>query len=488
MTLERSHKQRNIWRCIMLYAACFFVLLSLGEQLFSVHNVDAAGATTSIHVIKYDKDGSTVLGEKTVSYQWMKENLPVLGDGITHYYHQGPVFEGDMWDPQETVNLKDKGAVKGTDVKDICDLVGGMYPNDEVVISAIDGYYVRFAYTNIYEPQDLQGPITLCWYKGEATNTDEDIGTGYPGNSAYSSAIQIVFMARTTNREGKYVFGNTDMRICLPEEKYQHFYEGLPSTNGLSGKWITEIRIYKGGMPENISIAAEPREESQSNTGIFLALGCTGILLLCAAIVLLIRYRGFKNKKGRANIVTIAVLITGVLLIIIPSCLYTYQIIDRGQDIDWQVSLVGSDGSEIEISYDEIIAMPQYKGRGGFFTTVGVINGPYEMQGVLIEDLCARVGGIEPSNAVLISATDGYSAVFDYEQLRGEFPTYDPETMQEVPHGELKLILAYKQDGKLLSHEGGRPLRLAIVGGDSLLTEGLHWIKWVNRIEILKIE
>jgi hypothetical protein len=295
-------------------------------------------------------------------------------------------------------------------------------------------------------------------------------------------------MARTANREGKYVFGNTDMRICLPEEKYQHFYEGLPSTNGLSGKWISEVRIYKGGMPENISIVTESREEPKSNSWIFAALGCVGILLLCASIVLLIRYRGFKNKKGRVNIVTVATLIAGVLLIIIPSCLYTYQTIDSGQDIDWQVSLVGSDGSEIEISYDQIIAMPQCKGRGGFFTTVGVINGPYEMQGVLVKDLCARVGGIEPSNAVLISATDGYSAVFDYEQLRGDFPTYDPKTMQEVPHGELKLILAYKQDGKLLSQDEGRPLRLAIVGKDSLLTEGLHWIKWVNRIEILNIE
>jgi hypothetical protein len=43
----------------------------------------------------------------------MEANLPVQGDGATHYYHQGPVFEGDKWDPEETANLKDKGAVMG---------------------------------------------------------------------------------------------------------------------------------------------------------------------------------------------------------------------------------------------------------------------------------------------------------------------------------------------------------------------------------------
>ena len=31
-------------------------------------------------------------GETTKTYQWLEANLPVLGDGTTHYYHQGPVF------------------------------------------------------------------------------------------------------------------------------------------------------------------------------------------------------------------------------------------------------------------------------------------------------------------------------------------------------------------------------------------------------------
>ena len=42
--------------------------------------------------------------------------------------------------------------------------------------------------------------------------------------------------------------------------------------------------------------------------------------------------------------------------------------------------------------------------QGGFFTTTGVVHGPYEVKGVSIEDLCELVGGLGPSDGVLVSA------------------------------------------------------------------------------------
>ena len=53
-----------------------------------------------------------------------------------------------------------------------------------------------------------------------------------------------------------------------------------------------------------------------------------------------------------------------------------------------------------------------------------------------------------------------------------------------MPHGELKLILMYEQDGKPISDSDGKPFRLAVVGDDNLLTEGHYWVKWVDRIEV----
>jgi hypothetical protein len=228
----------------------------------------AAGATTELHVVKYAADGTTVLAETTVSYQWMEENLPVYGDGTMHYHHQGPVFEGDMWDPTETQNLKDKGAVKGTDARDLCELVDGMSPGDEVRFVAVDGWHTEFSYENIYEPPDRQGPIILAWFNGAESADGEKYGTGYPGLEGYHTAMQIVFMAGTTNEVGQHVFGNEDMRVSLPREEYQHFYQGYPSTNGLSGKWISDLIIYSQEDPSSAASSAQPLPaQSQPEVG-----------------------------------------------------------------------------------------------------------------------------------------------------------------------------------------------------------------------------
>ena len=261
--------------CATLFITALLVILC-----WSFVRASAAGPTTDIHLVKYASDTTTVLQEQTLTYQWMEENLPVYGDGITHYYHQGPVFEGDMWDPEETANLKDKGAVKGTSLKDLCDLIGGMFPGDEIMLVSPDGYHVEYAYDNIYRPLVRQGTITLCWFKGEDASTS--YGYGYPSKNAFSSAMQVVFMAGTLNPEGKPVFGNNDMRICLPEEKYQHFYEGLPSTNGLSGKWISEVRIYSGEAPidPKVDLADTPDEETSDDfPWVPVVIGAAGVVL-----------------------------------------------------------------------------------------------------------------------------------------------------------------------------------------------------------------
>jgi len=207
----------------------------------------AQAATTEVHVVKYASDNTTILNNTTVTYEWIEANLPVQGDGVIHYYHQGPMFgekfESDPWDVNETTNLKDKGAVKGTDVGDLCDLVGGMSAGDEIKIRASDGFYKRFGYTNVYEPQSRQGPIVLCWYKD---------GDYIPD---YEDGMQIVFFADDNT------FGNWDMHESLAPEYRYNYSSSHPSTNGLSVKWISEIAIYSTmEAPELSSIEVSPVE------------------------------------------------------------------------------------------------------------------------------------------------------------------------------------------------------------------------------------
>lgn len=209
----------------------------------------SAAPTAEIHVVRFGPDGTSILAEKSVSYTWMEANLPVFGDGMTHFYHQGPVFVEDkegQWDVNETTNFKDMGAVRGTAVRDLCELVGGMAPGDEVMVKAVDGYHVELPYENVYRPPERQGPPVVSWFNGEESEVGERQGTGYP--PSYHVGMRLVFFAdNSTNREGKHVFGNSDMREVMPAESIHLFDNLYPSTGGYTVKWVDEIRIYPGG-------------------------------------------------------------------------------------------------------------------------------------------------------------------------------------------------------------------------------------------------
>lgn len=271
----------------------YFPLLILLVVLAGMVCVTAAAPTTSVRITKLGTDGITVLNETTIDIQWMESHLPVQGDGTTHYYHQGPVFVGDkegQWDPNETTNFKDRGAVRGTAIRDLCELVGGMAPEDAVVISAVDGYRVDFPYKTIYKPEARQGPVVLCWYNGEETSVGERQGVGYP--PAYYAGMRLVFFADTSiNQNGEHVFGNNDMRAVMPAEKIYLFDDLYPSTSGYTVKWVNEIIIYSGGIGGNTTLPSKSagtvpvpaKPNPQSPQSLFLPLTAFGVVCLTAA-------------------------------------------------------------------------------------------------------------------------------------------------------------------------------------------------------------
>jgi hypothetical protein len=225
-----------------LFSLLIGLVLFLSLAIFPAPPAVADG-TNSLHIVKYAADGVTILNELTINYSQMESQLPVQGDGITTYYHQGPTFDGNnLWDSDETVNLKTKGAPKGTDLKDLCDLVGGMSAGDTVRITAIDGFSKTFDYANVYNPAPRQGKIVIAWH------SDLD---GYV--PAWEDGMLLVFFAQTTNAAGQYVFGNEDMRLTLPEERW-HYFDNYPSSNGFAVKNINRIAIFSTSsaeIPEN---------------------------------------------------------------------------------------------------------------------------------------------------------------------------------------------------------------------------------------------
>ncbi|ACL16101.1 hypothetical protein [Methanosphaerula palustris] len=199
----------------------------------------ASAQTTNLTVIRYGWDNKTVEESQTVNVSWMENNLPVYGDGATPYLLQGPTLNlTNLWDPAEDTNLdKINETLKGTSIRDLVDLVGGMQPGDEVQVRAVDGLKKRLNYTNIYKPQARQGPAVVAWWNAR---------NGY----AWPESMRLFFLAdNSTNPQGVHVFGNEDMRQCLAEKYWTYQYDwGIyyPSSASLSVKYVAYLEIYPG--------------------------------------------------------------------------------------------------------------------------------------------------------------------------------------------------------------------------------------------------
>jgi PKD repeat protein len=249
----------------MIHRFIGFIFVAL---YISITILPVTAATTQLHIVKYASDRTTILNETTKTYQWLEANLPVMGDGVTHYYHQGPVFvdnpdnateQSIRWNPDEDTNVleKDMGAVKGSNLEDICDLVGGMNAGETMRVRASDGMTKDFAYTNVYTPPARQGPIVVTWYCTGSTFSSCSGGYTGPG---YSDGMRLVWFADTSvNPWGEHVFGNFDWHESAAAEYWYYYLSGseqYPTTTGLSVKYISDVFIYSDDSPPSPPVAA----------------------------------------------------------------------------------------------------------------------------------------------------------------------------------------------------------------------------------------
>jgi len=240
-----------------------------------------SAATTEVHIVRLADDGITIVNETTVTYQWMEAKLPVFGDGNTYYYYQGPIFEGEWetnygvnypeyrtdwegtpplwtaseerWDrfwngnsyvQNEEVNWQSKnlGKLKGTNIKDLCDLVGGIPVGQKIRVAASDNVFMDLPYSAIYEPTPQLGPYVLTWWSvgaGESGAT-----SGYTGPD-YTNGMRATFFADTSrNPSGEHVAGLGDQAEGLPEEYWYYFGGDYPSMGGWTLKYVDRIYVY----------------------------------------------------------------------------------------------------------------------------------------------------------------------------------------------------------------------------------------------------
>jgi DMSO/TMAO reductase YedYZ molybdopterin-dependent catalytic subunit len=148
------------------------------------------------------------------------------------------------------------------------------------------------------------------------------------------------------------------------------------------------------------------------------------------------------------------------------------------------VTLVALNGTEYPFDNTTLAELPSYEAQGGFVTSTGSIVGPYNCTGVKITTLCDLVGGLSNKTSLRVTAEDGYSIVFTYDQVQGDLLTFGPSTGDEATKSApLHMVLAYFVNGDPLPYNEG-PLRIVVLGSEGLLTEGHNWVKFVDKLEI----
>ena len=210
--------------------------LSVGNvQRIQLVDFQKPTESPSIRIVRYASDGKTVVEETTKTCEWMEKNLKVYGapSGVRLRF-QGPTFvPDDLWNPAEDINPgKVDEVVKGTAIRDLCDLVGGVPEGGEIELIASDGNKVAFNYTNVYTPLERQGEAIVAWW------TERQ---GYVPD--YRDGPRLFY----NTPDG--IFGADDMRACLAEG-YRHYYHDsgiqYPSAAGVSNKNIATIAIKPG--------------------------------------------------------------------------------------------------------------------------------------------------------------------------------------------------------------------------------------------------
>ena len=158
---------------------------------------------------------------------------------------------------------------------------------------------------------------------------------------------------------------------------------------------------------------------------------------------------------------------------------------DEPEIPEFSITIIGLGGEQYVMSADDVANITVVEMDGGLKTSAGSIRAIGNYTAVPLSKVCDLVGGISSENSLRVTAADDYAMIFTWEELEGNFITFDAATGDETPNeGGLIPALAFMYNGEPLDPNDG-PIRLVVLGEEGLITEGHFWIKQVVKIEIL---
>lgn len=152
---------------------------------------------------------------------------------------------------------------------------------------------------------------------------------------------------------------------------------------------------------------------------------------------------------------------------------------------DMTLTVIGVTGQEVVLTAEDMADLESYTAPSGYKSSGGMIQAVGTYTGVPVTVLCDLVGGMTSDQTLTITAADGYSMVYTYDQVQGDdFTTYDSVNGSESPNSQpMVMTINYFFNDEPLGDERG-PLRVGVLGPEGLLTEGHFWTKMVVQLEI----
>jgi hypothetical protein len=148
------------------------------------------------------------------------------------------------------------------------------------------------------------------------------------------------------------------------------------------------------------------------------------------------------------------------------------------------LTIVALNGSPLLLNETNISILPALRAVGASRNQLGNVRNLGNYTGPSLNTFLNLVGGINSDNALRVTASDGYNKTLSYEEVNGEFTTYNVTNGQPAQHYQpLTPILAYHFNDANLSSSVG-PLRLVIIGSEGLATDSTYWVKQVVKLEI----
>ena len=143
--------------------------------------------------------------------------------------------------------------------------------------------------------------------------------------------------------------------------------------------------------------------------------------------------------------------------------------------------------STLNVSEEFLRGLPAVTGFGGYMKKDGVtIVGPFNYTGVPFTVLLQQFSMIPDDYFVKSQSSDGYTIDYSKDVVNGIVNGYSPAG-DPIDVINSTMVLAYEENGTIISSENGGPLKIVFLNEDGNLTDGFRWAKDVVSITILEV-